>query len=101
MNRVTRLSASVAIGVFASLSSGCIATVGGYGYDGNDGVGVGYYEPAGVVYGGWGGGYRVGPYRGGEHRPGPGGNHAYRSAPASHVAPSIPSQSRGGGSRPR
>jgi hypothetical protein len=88
---------TLAVGLFASLSSGCIATGGGYGYDGNVGVGVGYYEPAGVEYGGWGPGYRVAPFRGGDHRAGPGNGrtHAYRSAPASRSAPSIPSRSRG------
>jgi hypothetical protein len=99
MNRLTwrRLSATLVIGLFASLSSGCIATGGGYGYDG----GVGYYEPAGVVYGGWGSGYRVAPFRGGGHRAAPASGHAYRSAPASRSAPSIPSRARGGESRSR
>jgi hypothetical protein len=93
---------TLAVGLFASLSSGCIATGGGYGYDGDVGVGVGYYEPAGVEYGGWGRGYRVGPFRGGDHRAGSGNGrtHAYRSAPASHSAPSIPSRSRAGNSHP-
>jgi hypothetical protein len=103
MNRLTWrwLSATLVIGLFASLSSGCIATGGGYGYDGNVGVGLDYYEPAGVMYGGWGGGYRVAPFRGGDHRAAPSGGHAYRSAPASRSAPSIPSGSRGGDSRSR
>jgi hypothetical protein len=93
--------------VFAVLLSGCVVG-GGYGggYDGDVGVGVGvdYYEPAGVVYGGWGPGYHVGPYRGGErgrdvgHARG-GGSHAYRAAPASHSIPSIPSGSRSSGNR--
>jgi hypothetical protein len=89
MNRLIRRwsSAILVIGLFATLSSGCIATGGGYGYDGD--VGIGYYEPAGVVYGGWGGGYRVAPFRGG----GP------RAGQASRSAPSIPSRSRGGNSR--
>jgi hypothetical protein len=83
------------------LLSGCIGVNGGGYYD--DGfIGPGYYEPAGVVYGGWDSGYHVGPYRGGDHRPTSGGGHtsarAYRSAPASHSMPSIPSQSRSGGS---
>jgi hypothetical protein len=101
MNRLTWRwpSAALVIGLFATLSSGCIATGGGYGYGGD--VGVGYYEPAGVVYGGWGGGYRVAPFRGGDHRAGPSGGHAYRSAPAGRSAPSIPSGARGGNSRSR
>jgi hypothetical protein len=39
---------------------------GGYGYVGDD-LGVGYFEPYGGDYGGWGRGYRVGPMRGGGH----------------------------------
>jgi hypothetical protein len=84
------------------LLSGCFWPGGGY-YDGED-FGPGYYEPSGVVYGGWGPGYHVAPFRGGEHqRPTSGGGHAstraYRSAPASHAMPSIPSKSRSGGGR--
>ena len=66
---------------------------GGYGYD----DGGGYYEPYGGDYGGWGSGYNVAPFRGGDHRSTSGGSHAYRSAPASHSTPSISSQSRSGG----
>ena len=86
---------------------GCIFPGGGYGYDGyNDGgIGAAYYEPFGFDYGGWGPGYQVAPYRGGDHRPVSVGTHAsaraYRSAPASHSMPSIPSHSRSGGSRSR
>lgn len=87
------------IGLFALLASGCAVT-DGYGY-GSVGIGVDYYEPFGVYYGGWGPDYRVGPFRDGGHRPdGAGGrtfSHAYRSAPASHAMPSIPS--RFGGAR--
>ena len=72
---------------------------GGYGYD----DGGGYYEPYGGDYGGWGSGYNVAPFRGGDHRPPDGGSHtstrAYRSAPASRSIPSLPSHSRSGGSR--
>lgn len=95
-------TAAFAIGLFASLSSGCVVG-GGYGYDGNVGVGVDYYEPVGVEYGGWGRGYRVAPFRGGgDHRTDRNDSHphAYRSAPESHSAPSIPSRSRGRNSRP-
>ncbi len=101
--------------VLASLLFGCVADGGGYAYGGADvDVGVDYYQPVGgVVVGGWGPGYRVGPPpRGGDRRgpgddghrppdnagrPAPGGNsapHAYKSAPASRSAPSIPSHSR-------
>ena len=45
----------LAIGLFTSLSSGCVVGGGGgYGYDGNVGVGLDYYEPAGVEYSGRG-----------------------------------------------
>ena len=67
-----------------------VAVEGTVGYDG------GYYEPYGYDYGGWGGGgYRVGPGRGGDRR----GDHparSYRAAPASRATPSIPRGSRGG-----
>jgi len=83
------------------LLSGCFFPDGGY-YDGGD-IGPGYYEPSGVLYGGWGPGYYVAPYRDGDHHQvRSGGSHAfarpYRSEPASHPIPSIPSEShRGGG----
>jgi hypothetical protein len=72
---------------------GCAVTGGGY--DGDVGVsyGVGFYEPYGYDYGGWGRGYHVGPPRGGERRPEP-SSHPYRQAPASHPTPSIPTRSR-------
>ena len=86
---------ALAIGLSAALPSGCVAP--GYGYDDGGSVGVDYYEPYGADYGGWGSGYRVGPYRGGGGDRGGGGSHAYRSAPAGRSMPSIPSRSRGGG----
>jgi hypothetical protein len=90
---------ALAIGVFAVLPAGCVVPDGGYGYDGGVGVGLDYYEPYGADYGGWGPGYRVGPIRGGDFRGGGGrvASHAYRSAPAGHSAPSIPSRARSGG----
>ena len=90
------------------LLSGCVLTGRGY-YDGAD-IGAAYYEPSVVEYGGWGPNYYVAPFRGGEHRHDgerhttSGGGHAaraYRSAPASHSMPSIPSKPRSGGSRSR
>jgi hypothetical protein len=85
--------------------SGCFFPGGGYGYDDGGGIGATYYEPSGFDYGGWGHGYQVAPFRGGDHHPTGGGSHtstrAYRSAPASHSMPSIPSHSRSGGSRSR
>lgn len=87
------------VGTLTVLSAGCAVVGDGYGYDGG-GIGAGYYEPYGADYGGWGGGYQVAPYRGGDHRAtGGGGQHAYRSAPASHAMPSIASGSRSSGSR--
>ena len=95
-----------------ALSGGCAVSDGGYGYNGgydsgygnNVGIGVGYYAPFGGDYGGWGPGYNVAPFRGGDHRGGGfdrrGGQspqHAFRSAPASHSMPSIPSRGGGGG----
>jgi len=83
------------------LLSGCFWPGGGY-YDG-EGIGAGYYAPSVVEYGGWGPGYQVAPFRGGDYRPTGGGGHAsahtYRSAPASHSTPSIPSGSRSSGGR--
>lgn len=77
---------------------GCVFPGGGYEYDDDGGIGAVYYAPYGVDYGGWGPGYHVAPYRGGDHRPTGGGDRAsaraYRSAPASHSTPSIPSRSR-------
>lgn len=85
------------IGLSSVSLSGCVVADGGYGYGGGGvGVGVDYYEPYGAIYGGWGPGYRVGPYRdGGRSDRGGGRAHAYRSAPASRSMPSIPSRSRG------
>ena len=102
-----RLAVASLLGLVVVLSSSCAVGVGGYGYgygydDGVD-IGVDYYAPLGIDYGGWGPGYRVGPYRGGEHRPDRGGGRpsprAFRPAPAGHVVPSIPQRSRVGGRR--
>ncbi|HSZ07898.1 MAG TPA: hypothetical protein VK794_05145 [Steroidobacteraceae bacterium] len=95
--------------VTLAILSACAVT--GVGVDGSVGVGVdygypgAYYEPYGYDYGGWGGGYWVGPSRGG-HRDDHGdgrrdvggrGGHApaYRPAPRGRSAPSIPGRSRG------
>jgi hypothetical protein len=83
----------VIIGLFLlpMLMSGCVVPGGEYG-----GYDLGYYEPSGINYGGWGVGYDVGPARGGEvHRYyGGAAQHTYRPAPASHPIPSIPSRVR-------
>jgi hypothetical protein len=77
-----------------TLLAACEVT--GVGVDGSVGVGYDatYYEPYGYEYGGWGGGYHVGPGRGGDRR-GEHPSHSYRPAPASRRTPSIPSRSRG------
>ena len=94
---------AVLAGLFIVLSPGCV--VGGeYGYEGNVGIGLGYYEPYGIDYGGWGPGYHVAPSRGndrsrdrgaGQQRP-----PTYRPAPGSHTVPTIPSRPRPGNPRP-
>jgi hypothetical protein len=95
MNITCKRWIAVALGVVAlSMLNGCEVT--GASVDGSVGVGYvgGYYEPYGYEYGGWGGGYRVGPGRGDDRR----GSHpspSYRPAPASRRTPSIPSRSRG------
>jgi hypothetical protein len=97
---IRRSATACVIGLFTVLASGCVGPGGGYG----DGVAFGadYYEPAGIAYGGWGPGYGVAPYRGGDHRFSGGGGrgpvtHAYRPAAASRPAPSLPSRARSGG----
>ncbi|MDR3682940.1 MAG: hypothetical protein P4L11_04345 [Geothrix sp.] len=67
-----------------------------YGDDFGDGFGYpgDFYEPYGYDYGGWGGGYQVGPPRYGDRRlerPG----RPFHAAPPSHRMPSIPSRPRG------
>jgi hypothetical protein len=93
----------VSLALFASLA-GCVAGVGydgGAAYDtGAVGYGVDFYEPYGYEYGGWRGGYRVGPpRRGGDRLPerrDPGTSHPYRPAAPSRSMPSIPSGAHGG-----
>jgi hypothetical protein len=103
---------TVALGaVLLTVVQGCVVGGGGY-YDGDgyyDGgaevsYGADFYEPYGYDYGGWGPGYRVGPFRGGEHHDRGGDHHpdrgggrgapAYRPAAPSRSMPSIPSHSR-------
>jgi ABC-type amino acid transport substrate-binding protein len=86
--------------VLLTLLHACAVT--GVDVDGSVGVGydAGYYEPYGYEYGGWGGGYRVGPGRGGDRRGddrhgGGGSPGSYRPAPASRPTPSIPNHPRG------
>jgi hypothetical protein len=60
-------------------AAGCAVSGYGGGYD-DDYYGVGYYEPVGGYYGGWGHGYHVGPghwghWHGGGHVGGFHGGH--------------------------
>lgn len=91
-SRMWKIGAAVLVAAAGAALVAC--AVEGVGYGGPD-VGVSYYgdfyEPFGYEYGGWGGGYRVGPPRGhGDDRGGGGGRGGGR-------APSIPSAPRGGG----
>jgi hypothetical protein len=95
MKRTAGRWSAALVSVFAAIAlSACVAagySDGGTGVDVGVGYAGGFYEPWGYDYGGWGGGYRVGPPRGGDHfggargRPGRG-------------APSIPRGPRGGAS---
>ncbi len=89
----------VVVALSSLLMFGCVAPGGGYGYDQGE-FGLGYYEPYGINYGGWGPGYGVGPVRGGavyRAHGGYGGPHAYRTAPGFRWIPSIPSRASSGG----
>jgi len=85
------------LGLLMLLSS-CALTWGGY--DGEVGISAfpAFYEPYGYGYGGWGGGYAVGPGRGGGRRvgPNPGGPRAGAGF-GGRGAPSLPGRSRGRG----
>jgi hypothetical protein len=104
----------IAAGAWILLSSGCIMSDGGYGYDEGGYAGPGYYDSFGVEYGDWGPGYRVAPFRGGDHhrnwndhrggggtRPGGIGGHSggpsYHPAAGSRPTPSLPRGGGGGG----
>ncbi len=92
MNAALNRWMTAALGALAlTLLYACAVT----GVDGSVGVGYvgGYYEPYGYDYGGWGGGYRVGPGWGGYRRGGH-PSHSYRPAPASRPTPSIPGRPR-------
>ena len=101
--RVLKTSAlAVAMTCGAGFLTGCADGGGYYGPDVDVGVGFGYYDSPGY-YGGWGRGYRVGPWRG-DHRgddhrgySGHSTTHSYRAAPAGRSAPSIPSRGHSGG----
>ncbi|MGH7101750.1 MAG: hypothetical protein ACREFJ_05085 [Acetobacteraceae bacterium] len=54
---------ALVVGLLSLVMSGCVVPGGGYGYHGNPGYGLGYYQPSGTSYGGWGHGYDVGPVR--------------------------------------
>jgi hypothetical protein len=87
MNIMHRRLGVIVLGVLLLVGLGaCVATGPGY-------VG-GYYDPYGNDYGGWRPGYYVAPPRGGERREERSAPHAYRPAPSSRQAPSIPKRSR-------
>jgi hypothetical protein len=68
-----------------TMTTACL--VSGRGYVG------GVYDPPGYVYGSWGPGYRVGPPpHGGGRRPQQSPPRAYRPAPQTRLAPSIPTR---------
>ncbi len=95
MNLGRRHWAAAGLGVLA-LTALSACEVAGVGVDGTVEVGYvgGYYEPYGYEYGGWGPGYRVGPYRAGARRidhP----SRPFRAAPPSRPMPSIPGRRRG------
>jgi len=112
---LTILSSNYAVADEIYIDASSCSAAGGIYEDGIC-IGLNYYEPYGTVYGGWGPGYYVGPYRNGGnrrndnryrrsgHEGGHSSEHAYRSAPASRPMPSIPSHSRsgsrGGGAHP-
>ena len=78
---------------------GCADYGAGAGYGYGEGYGVGFYEPYGYYYGGWDGGYRVGPWREGHgHDRGEGGGHGgHRPMPS--IPTRGPSGHFGGGRR--
>jgi len=93
---LTALRIALAFAISSTVLTSCVAPGYGYGYGGYS---VDYYEPFGGVYGAWGPGYDVGPYRDGGHWRGHNsGGHPYRAAPASRSMPSIPSGRSGRGS---
>jgi hypothetical protein len=90
---------ALVLGLSTAVLSGCVVSGDGYGYDNSAriGIGLGYYEPYGAYYGGWGPGYRVGPTRGNNLRPDRGSRpnpRAFRPAPAIRPMPSIPARRR-------
>jgi hypothetical protein len=96
---VKRRSLSALTLASLAVLAGCV--VGGGGYDGGASVGydVGFYEPFGYDYGGWGPGYGVGLPRRGYDRDRRPDEHAaphpsYRPASPSRSMPSLPSRSR-------
>jgi len=79
-DRVSLCSMRAFAGLVMLMVSGCVGV--GVGYDGGGYLGGGY-EPYGYEYGGWGGGYRVGPPRGSGPEGGwRGGGHVGRGAPS-------------------
>jgi len=94
--RLALLAGAVPLLVSACVAYGGPATQYEVGVE----AGPGYYEPYGFDYGGWGGDYRVAPYRdgmrGGQRGGADHGARAFRAAPSSRAMPSIPSGARSG-----
>lgn len=91
---VNKLRGLLGGGVALLALTGCVVGGGG-GYDdtANVSYGVGFYEPLGYNYGGWGPGYRVAPPRGGEPRRDR-SDRPFHAAQPSRSTPSIPSRTR-------
>ncbi|MGH7105663.1 MAG: hypothetical protein ACREF0_04205 [Acetobacteraceae bacterium] len=92
---------ALVVGLCSLAMSGCVVPEGGYGYHGNPGYGLGYYEPPAASYSGWGRGYDVGPVRSGTGYEQHGGagyeQHGGHGRPAGRPVPSLPGRERAGG----
>lgn len=96
--RAARSAALIAMLTVVIVMAGCVVDGGGaYGPGVSIGLGLDYYEPFGFDYGGWGGGYNVGPPRGGGPRRADAHGRGFRNAPPGRAMPSIPSAPRGRG----
>lgn len=87
-----RVVAAIAL-LLPLATAGCVTPGVTYG----GGYGVGYYQPSGVVYGGWGPGYALGPVRSGRTYTVPRNppHVVYRPVPSTRPIPTIPSRARG------
>ncbi len=97
MSKIVLAAASLAV------MAGCVATPGYGGSSIEVGYSVGFYEPAGYVYGDWPSSYHVAPprpdhdrnaYVGASHPGRSPSRPAYRPAPPSRQLPSLPNRPR-------